>query len=109
VRLVADPELAAWLSVRPAFEWDAGNRTKSAGKHGITPTEVESVFENPFVFEGTIVEPAHQEVRGLLLGVTSTGKMVALVFTRRGDRIRPISSRPMRRNERHRHAKQVGH
>ena len=46
-----------------------------------------------------IVEPAHEEARYLLLGVTSGGRHAALVFTRRGDKLRPISCRAMRRRE----------
>jgi uncharacterized DUF497 family protein len=37
--------------------------------------------------------------RYLLLGVTSGGRHAALVFTRRGDNLRPISCRAMRKSE----------
>jgi uncharacterized DUF497 family protein len=39
---------------------------------------------------GRIVEPSHGEGRWIALGETATGRMVALVFTRRGDLLRPI-------------------
>jgi uncharacterized DUF497 family protein len=49
---------------------------------------------------GSIIEPAHDEPHWLLLGETNAGRRLALIFTRRGEMLRPISCRPMRRNER---------
>ena len=43
---------------------------------------------------------AHDEARWLLLGETDAERRLALIFTRRGNQLRPISCRPMRRNER---------
>jgi hypothetical protein len=71
VKLTVDPVVAAWLGWLPATEWDAGN----------------------------IVEPAHEEPRCLLLGVTKDGRGAASVFARRGEKLRPISCRAMRKKE----------
>ncbi len=100
MRLVADPDIAAWLAAGPAVEWDAGNSTKSERKHGFGTGEVESLLSNPMLFAGRIVEPERGEPRYLLLGQTAAGRRAALIFTRRGDRLRPISCRPMRKSER---------
>jgi uncharacterized DUF497 family protein len=81
------------------FEWDEGNRTKNR-KHGVEPHDVEVMFEHPILFAGRIVEPTHEEARWLLLGQHSSGRGLALIFTRRAGRLRPISCRPMRRKER---------
>jgi uncharacterized DUF497 family protein len=99
VRLTAAPDIAEWLRTRPHMEWDAGNSTKSQTKHGFGTAEVESILDAAVVFAGRIVEPAHDEARYLLLGVTSGGRHAALVFTRRGDKLRPISCRAMRKGE----------
>jgi uncharacterized DUF497 family protein len=99
VRLVAEPETAAWLESRPAMEWDDGNSMKSQTKHGFYIADVESMFDAPLLFAGRIVEPVHEEARYLLLGVTSSGRHAALIFARRGDKLRPISCRPMRKKE----------
>ena len=48
---------------------------------------------------GRIVEPAHDEPRWLLLDTLASGREVALIFTRRGDLLRPISCRSMRKKE----------
>ena len=82
-----------------AFDWDRGNQMKNL-KHKLTSAEVESIFGQPYVFAGRITEPAHEEWRGLILGKTYQGREVALIFTRRGEKIRPISCRSMRPAER---------
>jgi uncharacterized DUF497 family protein len=99
VRLVAAPDIADWLGTRPALEWDAGNSTKSQTKHGFNTADVESILDAPILFAGRIVEPGHDEARYLLLGVTSGGRHAALIFARRGEKLRPISCRAMRKKE----------
>ena len=99
VKLAADPGVAAWLGTRPATEWDAGNSSESKAKHGFGIADVDSLLDAPVLFAGRIVEPAHQESRCLLLGVTADGRSAALVFARRGERLRPISCRAMRKKE----------
>ena len=82
------------------FDWDDGNRHKNL-KHGISCEEVESLFrQDRYIFAGRISEPAHPEWRGLILGRGDSGRALTLIFTRRGERLRPISCRPMREGER---------
>lgn len=103
MRLAADPDAAAWLEAfdgRPEeFEWDDGNRRKNR-KHGVEPGDVESLFLGPILFAGRILAPSHPEPRWLLLGKSGPGRNLALIFTRRGRRLRPICCRAMRREER---------
>lgn len=103
MRLAEDPAAAAWLERlggRPGdFDWDAGNRTKNR-KHSVEEVDVEGMFQQRTVFLGRIVEPLHDEARWPLLGQDLRSRRLALVFTRRGDRLRPVSCRPMRMNER---------
>lgn len=96
---MAAPDIVEWLGTRPQMEWDAGNSTKSQTKHRFSIADVESILEAAVLFAGRIVEPAHDEPRYLLLGVTSGGRHAALIFTRRGDGLRPISCRAMRKRE----------
>ena len=68
----------------------------------IAPAEVESVFRGvprPDLL-GRVVEPVHDESRWVALGTTGAARQVTLIFTRRGEALRPISCRAMRRNER---------
>ena len=103
MRLAGDPDALRWLlSIRdPASEldWDAGNLRKSR-KHGVESHEIEAIIRGDFYCAGRIVEPSHSEPRWLVLGENDTGRRLALVLTRRGDKLRPICCRPMRRKER---------
>ena len=64
---------------------------------------IEALLANVFVFEGRIVEPAHSETRWLLLGQDGRHRRLALIFTRRGDKLRPISCRHVRTKEKKRY------
>ena len=66
---------------------------------GRGPRHVHALIGGDFYFAGRIVEPVHDEPRWLALGEDATGRRLSLVFTRRGDRLRPISCRAMRRKE----------
>ena len=94
MKLLQDDATAQWLTqLGPAFDdfdWDDGNRGKSEKKHGVTDEEIESLMSTEaFVFAGRIESP-RVEWRGLLLGRTPESRLLALVFTRRGGKMRPI-------------------
>jgi uncharacterized DUF497 family protein len=79
------------------FDWDNGNWPK-CGKHGMTKEEVEFVVE----FAATVLpDQFPREVRWRAIGHTSPGKHrdAFVVFTIRGEKVRPISARPMHRKE----------
>jgi len=103
VKLSSDSSLDEWLSrltgAAGQFDWDAGNRSKGQ-KHGVEPSDVESLFHRTVFLAGRVIEPTHDELRWLLLGESDAGRRLALIFPRRGNQLRPISCRPMRRNER---------
>jgi uncharacterized DUF497 family protein len=103
VKLEPEAELDEWLAGLEGepkeFDWDAGNRSKGR-KHGVEPSEAESLLHRSVFLAGRIVEPAYDESRWLLLGETDTGRRLALIFTRRDGKLRPITCRAMRRNER---------
>ena len=103
MKLLPDSSLDEWLGgltgAAGQFDWDAGNRSKGQ-KHGVEPSGVESLFHRTVFLAGRVVEPAHDELRWLLLGETEAGRRLALIFTRRGKQLRPISCRSMRRDER---------
>jgi uncharacterized DUF497 family protein len=103
MKLVADPAAERWLigltGADDEFDWDVGNLTKNR-KHGVEPRDVHMLLTGDFYFADRIIEPVHTEPRWLALGEDATGRRLSLVFTRRDDRARPISCRPMRRKER---------
>lgn len=82
------------------FDWDSGNAPKLEERHKVTPGECEQVFfQDPL-----LIAPDHKHSKGeerwAALGRTADGRALAIVFTLRGDRIRPLSARDMSRKER---------
>lgn len=86
------------------FEWDQGNRTKNAQKHGVSIYEVESVFRSGLALPlGIQMSPPVLEQRLGIVGPSITGKFLQVVFILREGRVRVISARPAHRKERREH------
>ena len=88
------------------FEWDEGNRDKNWDNHKVAWWEIEETFfHQPFV---VAPDPSHsdQETRFYALGHTKGGRLLQIVFTIRGTKIRPISARNMSRKSGRSMAKQ---
>jgi uncharacterized DUF497 family protein len=84
-----------------AFEWDPHKAATNTRKHGVTFDEAATAFHDP---DGRLVEdPRHStgERRYALLGYSDHARLLAVMFTERGDRIRLISARKATRRERH--------
>jgi uncharacterized DUF497 family protein len=113
MKLAPDASAASWLEALAGgsddFDWDAGNRAKNR-KHGVEPRDVEAMFRRPraIVFAGRIEEPVHTEPRWLVLGKDGTQRRLALILTRRGERVRAISCRPMRPKEKQAYEEAIG-
>ena len=86
------------------FEWDDGNAPKIRAGHGVTQGECEQVFYGEPLWVVPDARHSGSEKRWAAWGRTFEGRELALVVTLRGDRIRPISARDMRRKERQRYA-----
>jgi uncharacterized DUF497 family protein len=84
------------------FEWDEGNKRKSADKHGVSQGEAEQVFFNEPLLR--VDDPRHSdtEPRYHALGRTYVGRLLHITFTLRQNatKIRVISARDMHRKER---------
>jgi len=82
------------------FEWDPRKAAANARKHGVSFEEARTAFADPL---GRIVaDPRHstREEREVLVGVTERARLVAVMFTERGQSIRMISARHVTRQER---------
>lgn len=87
------------LNKLEGFDWDAGNLRKNPTKHRISNEEAEEVFfRRPVFAEDT--RPGDPEPRWYALGETEPGRVLRVVFTVRGSRIRIISARPAGKTER---------
>lgn len=83
------------------FEWDGGNRTKSSTKHAVTTIETEEVFSlGQAAPLGIQVSPKVPEERMAIVGVTTSGRILHIVFTIRNGKVRPISARSAHKKER---------
>jgi len=84
------------------FEWDDGNRRKSADKHDVSSAEAESVFFNDPLFVVEDEKHSENEPRLNALGRTIENRLLHITFTLRqsGTMIRVISARDMNRKER---------
>ncbi len=87
------------------FDWDDGNRRKSADKHGVVQAEAEQVFFNDPLLIVEDTEHSQSESRFHALGITNLERRLHVTFTLRhdGTRIRVISARDMHRKERDRY------
>ena len=95
--------LLLWLQENShvEFDWDEGNRTKSATKHAVRTEETEEVFTlGQAAPLGVQVSPAVHEERLGIVGTTSEGRILHVVFTLRDGKVRPISTRPAHKKER---------
>ena len=82
------------------FQWDEGNADKNRITHGVENWECEQVFFNaPLLILGDVKHSA-MERRWAAFGQTDYGRLLVVVFTKRGNLIRIISARDMNRKER---------
>ncbi len=100
-------EFAEWLlfwlleTSQFEFEWDEGNQTKNATKHGISTEEVETVFRSGLALPlGIQISPPAFEQRLGLVGPNLRGRLLQAAFILREGRVRVISARPAHRKER---------
>lgn len=86
------------------FDWDAGNAPKLQARHQVTPGECEQVFFHEPLLIASDVDHSTREERWAAWGRTADGRALAVVFTLRGELIRPLSARDLNRKERRRYA-----
>ena len=83
------------------FEWDARKAATNLTKHGVSFTEAITVFADPLGRLEDDDRHSVSEVRLVLLGRSSADRVLAVMFTDRGDeRIRLITARKATRAER---------
>jgi uncharacterized protein len=82
------------------FEWDADKDKRNKNKRGVSFEEASTVFADPL--SRTIADPVHsdEEDRFITLGESHRGRLLVVVFTDRGNKIRIISARVATRRER---------
>lgn len=82
------------------FEWDDNKARANLAKHDVSFEEASTVFADAGSI--TIPDPAHSQAedRFVVLGQSHRQRLLVVVHTERGDKIRLISARRASRNER---------
>jgi uncharacterized DUF497 family protein len=88
-------------------EWDEGNSEKNWHLHRVSRAEAEGVFFNRPILVAPDAGHSEKEVRYAALGATNRARLLTIVFTVRGSRVRVISARPMSRRERRIYAQAI--
>jgi uncharacterized DUF497 family protein len=87
------------ISPADGFEWDEGNIKKNWEKHQISHIECEEIFFNSPIIVKKDEAHSTAEERYFVLGKTESNRLLFIVFTMRGSKIRIISGRDMSRKE----------
>jgi uncharacterized DUF497 family protein len=82
------------------FQWDLGKARSNLRKHGVSFDETASVFFDPLAVSGNDPDHSIDESRYVTFGLSSRGRLLAVIHTVRADSIRIISARRATRNER---------
>ena len=91
--------------VRTLRSWDSSGTKKARTgvnfrKHGVRIPEAISVFDDPYAITISDDESDPDEQRFVTLGIGATGRLLVVVYTWRGEKIRIISVRPAEAHER---------
>ena len=81
------------------FEWDPSKARKNIETHGISFDEASTAFKNTLSL--TIHDPLHsdEEDRFILIGNSYRNRLLVVVHTERGNKIRIISARRATKKE----------
>jgi uncharacterized DUF497 family protein len=81
------------FAMSPTFTWDNHKAAANLRKHSVSFEEAQTVFSNPLavIFD----DEAHsaREQREIIIGHSTSGRLVLVCFTERADEIRIISAR----------------
>jgi hypothetical protein len=80
------------------LEWDEDKAASNIQKHGVDFADAVGVFEDPLAFSMPDDDP--DEDRFIGLGTDTLGRLLVVVYTFRGEKIRIISARRATPSER---------
>lgn len=80
------------------FEWDEAN-IEHISRHNVIPEEAEEVFFDKDNALDEDIKHSTLEKRLIIIGKTQKGRLLYQIFTRRGNKIRIISSRDINKKE----------
>lgn len=79
--------------MRAIVEWDPNKAKQNLKKHGVSFEEAATIFKDPL--SSTIDDPLHSETeeRFIIIGKSMQNRLLVVVHTDRGERIRVTSAR----------------
>lgn len=80
------------MADEPIFEWDPAKAESNLRKHGVTFENSRPVFTDPNAIDRLDETPDHDEERSIIIGMAK-GRLLAVVYTERDERVRIISAR----------------
>ena len=83
------------------FSWDPKKAAANLGKHGVSFEEALTVFRDPLARIHDDPDHSIGEWREIIIGTSTTGRLILVCFTERGDTIRLINAREPDRAERY--------
>jgi uncharacterized DUF497 family protein len=86
------------------FDWDEAN-LKHATRHGIRREEIEAAFEREWIAAKS--DASRGERRYHVVTRTGSGRLIEVVFTLRGERLRPIMAHPVKRSRRRQYEQEI--
>jgi uncharacterized DUF497 family protein len=82
------------------FEWDPAKAADNVARHGVSFEEAATVFRDPLSATGPDPDHSFDEERFVTFGISTSGRLLVIAHTERGDTIRIISTRPATAGER---------
>jgi uncharacterized DUF497 family protein len=82
-----------------AFEWDGRKDSANRRKHGAGFAEATTVFDDPLSITISDPDGALAEERFVIIGMSNKRRLLIVVHTVRGERVRVISARPATKHE----------
>jgi len=86
--------------------WDEARRKSNLEKHGLDFTDAHRVYDNPDKCTYQSNRKGERRLMDLAFAVVN-GRLLALIYTERGNDIRVISFRPASREEREQHERDI--
>jgi uncharacterized protein len=75
------------------FEWHRAKAADNVAKHGVSFEEAATAFRDPLSATGPDPDHSLDEERFITFGISSSGRLLVIAHTERGDTIRIISAR----------------
>jgi uncharacterized protein len=82
------------------FEWDDNKSETNSSKHGVSFEEAKTVFDDLLYVDFYDPDHSEDEERYLIVGRSNRRRLLIVSYTERGDLIRLISARKVKRSER---------